>query len=121
MHIVHLEDESPLREILRVALVAAVPDANLIQFINSDEMVAYVEQHKDDIDLYILDIRVPGKLDGVGVAYKIRELGGEGVIAITSAYNGPNKAQLQELDCQWFPKPWHIMDVLEKLIPSIRK
>jgi len=119
MHIVHLEDESPLREILRVALMAAVPNANLQQFIDSDKAVAYIEAHTQDIDLYILDIRVPGSLDGVEVAHKIRELGAPGVIAITSAYRAPDKKELETLNCEWFAKPWHIMEVLDKLLPLI--
>jgi len=120
MHIVHLEDESPLREILRVALVAAVPDANLQQFIDSDKAVAYIEQNAQDIDLFILDIRVPGSMDGLEVAHKIREINAPGVVAITSAYRAPSKTDLEELDCKWFAKPWHIMEVLDKLLPLIR-
>ena len=120
MHIVHLEDESPLREILRVALVAAVPDANLQQFINSDDAINYIKKHVNNIDLYILDIRVPGSMDGMDVAKEIRNLGASGVIAITSAYRAPDKQVLQELKCEWFAKPWHIMEVLENLLPLIR-
>jgi len=119
MHIVHLEDESPLREILRVALIAAVPNANLKQFIDSDEAVAYIEANAEDIDLYILDIRVPGSMNGVEVAHKIREFGAPGVIAITSAYRAPDKSELDALKCEWFAKPWHIMEVLDKLLPLI--
>jgi DNA-binding response OmpR family regulator len=121
MHVLHLEDDGPLREIMKVALVAALPNINLKQFINSDEAVKYTEQHCQDIDLYILDIRVPGSLDGIGVARKVRELKCNGVIAITSAYRAPDNELLKELKCEWFAKPWHIMEVLDKLIPLIRK
>jgi len=120
MHIVHLEDESPLREILRVALVAAVPDANLQQFINSDKAMAYVDEHMDDIDLYILDIRVPGSMDGMEFARKLRERKAKGIVAVTSAYRAPDRTELDILKLEWFAKPWHIMEVLDKLLPMIR-
>jgi DNA-binding response OmpR family regulator len=120
MHIVHLEDESPLREILRVALVAAVPDANLQQFINSDKAMAYVDEHMDEIDLYILDIRVPGSMDGMEFARKLRERQAKGIVAVTSAYRAPDRTELDTLKLEWFAKPWHIMEVLDKLLPMIR-
>jgi len=120
MHVLHLEDESPLREILKVALLAAVPSVNLQQFVSSDDAVTYIEENKQKIDLYILDIRVPGSMDGLEVAYKIREVGGPGVIAMTSAYRAPGKDVLEQLNAQWFAKPWHIMEVMDKLLPMIK-
>lgn len=120
MHILHLEDESPLREILRVALIAAVPDVNLRQFADSDEAMAYVQEHRDEIDLYILDIRVPGSMNGDDFARKLREMDIDSVIALTSAYRAPQRDVLQELDLKWFAKPWHIMELLENLLPMIR-
>lgn len=119
MHVLHLEDESPLREILKVALLAAVPTVNLQQYINSDEAVSYIEKNIKDIDLFILDIRVPGSMDGLEVAHKIRELGCPGVIAMTSAYRAPGREVLEELNAEWFAKPWHIMEVMDKLLPLI--
>lgn len=121
MNILHLEDESPLREILRVALIAAVPEANLQQFINSDKALEYAEKHLDEIDLYILDIRVPGSLDGLEFAKEMRNRGAPGIIAMTSAYSAPKKEQLESFKLEWFAKPWHIMEVLDKLLPRIKR
>ncbi len=120
MHILQLEDDNPLREIMKVALVAVMPTVNLKQFENSDDAVKYIEEHVKDIDLFLLDIRVPGSMDGVAVAQKIRELGCEGMIAITSAYRRPDRKKLAELNCQWLAKPWHVMDVIDKLLPQLR-
>ncbi|GAB4516123.1 MAG: hypothetical protein OHK0046_20840 [Anaerolineae bacterium] len=119
MHVLQLEDDNPLREIMKVALVAMRPDIVLKQFVNSDDALAYITEHVHDIDLFILDIRVPGSMDGVTVAQKIRELGCPGIIAITSAYRRPDRKRLAELDCQWLAKPWHVMEVMDKLLPKI--
>jgi len=116
MHIVHLEDDGPLREILAAALKAVEPSCELHQFKNSDETVTYVEQNTQKVDLFILDIRVPGSMDGLQVAQKIRELKCSGVIVITSAFRVPSRDLLDKLSCEWFPKPWHIMETTQRLL-----
>ena len=121
MNILHLEDDSPLREILRVALIAAVPEANLQQFINSDKALEYAEQHMGEIDLFILDIRVPGSMSGLEFAKELRSRGAPGIITMTSAYSAPKKEQLETLNLEWFAKPWHITEVLDKLLPRIKR
>jgi DNA-binding response OmpR family regulator len=121
MHILHLEDDGPLREILKVALQSADPKLELHQFASSDEALDYIEANKDQIDLFILDIRVPGKLDGVGIAQKIRELKCRGAIVVTSAYRAPNRDLLSSLNIEWMPKPWHILDAAKKLLPLAKQ
>jgi DNA-binding response OmpR family regulator len=120
MHIVHLEDESPMREILRVALMAASPGVNLQQFASSDAAMEYAEQHLNDVDLFILDIRVPGKMNGLEFGKALRDQHSDSIIAITSAYRAPSKAELESYKLEWLAKPWHLMDVLDKLLPMIR-
>ncbi len=124
LHIVHLEDDGPLRDILRVSLTHISPDVRMHQFVDSDSTVLHIKENLQAIDLFILDIRVPGKLDGLGVAQKIRDLGATSPIVLTSAYRKPDSEQLQTLKCEWFPKPWHILetsDILVKLARSDRK
>jgi hypothetical protein len=40
----------------------------------------------------------------------------DAVIVITSAYRQPERTLLAALDCQWFPKPWHIMETSQKIV-----
>jgi len=63
----------------------------------------------------VLDIRVPGSLNGMQVAQKIRDLKCAGTIVVTSAYRPPDRDLLATLSCEWFPKPWHLMDTTRKL------
>lgn len=121
MEFLHLEDHEPLREVLKVALMAADPSLKIIQFEDSDSAVAYIEQHKNEIDLFILDIRVPGALDGIEVAQKIRALGCEGAIVLTSAYGRPEQDFLNTYRCVWMAKPWHLVDSARKLFPLATK
>jgi DNA-binding response OmpR family regulator len=115
MRILHLEDERPLREIIKAAINALEPESELVEFSNSDNALAFIEQQGQTVDLFILDIRIPGNLDGMGVARKIRDLGYKGVIVVTSAYTKPNPSLLTELNCRWNPKPWHVMEIHETI------
>ena len=115
MHIVHLEDTKPLRDIFLATMTALRPGCKVEQFINSDDTIKYVEEHIDDIDIFLLDMRVPGSVNGLGVAEKIKELQGSGLIAMTSGYMPPSKEQLAALDACWYKKPWQIEDLQDML------
>lgn len=116
LHILHLEDDGPLRDVLKVALQLRDPECQVHQFIGSDDALSYIERNIGDIDLYVLDIRVPGKFNGVEVAQRIREMKSDAVIVITSAYRQPERTLLESLDCQWYPKPWHIMETSQHIV-----
>jgi DNA-binding response OmpR family regulator len=116
MHVVHVEDERPLRDILKIALQATEPRINLCQFISGDEAMPYVQQHMHSIDLYILDIRLPGTMSGLDIAHKIRALKCPGYVVLTSAYSPPEDSLLLALRCEYYPKPWHLLDLTQKLL-----
>jgi DNA-binding response OmpR family regulator len=116
MRVLHLEDEAPLRDILKVALNASAPEMDVVQFISSDDAVRYIEQHTNDIAVFVLDIRVPGKVDGLGVARRIRDLHCDAPIVLTSAYQKPARELLTSLACEWMAKPWYLVEMPKKLM-----
>jgi CheY-like chemotaxis protein len=116
MKILHLEDDGPLREILAAALKATAPTCEIHQFINSDEALRYATENAQGVDLFILDVRVPGSMNGLQVAEKLRAIHCPGTIVITSAYRAPDEAVLRKLSCEWYPKPWHIFEATNKLV-----
>jgi DNA-binding LytR/AlgR family response regulator len=105
LNVLHLEDEEALRDIVRTTITLLEPSSHLWQFVDSDAAVQFIDQEGQKIDLFLLDVRVPGAVDGVGVARKAREIGCNGLIAFTSAYQAPDPKQLQSLDYLWLPKP----------------
>ena len=105
LHVLHLEDEWSLAEIVRTTIALLEPTCQLHQCIDSDRAVEYTAEHLQDLDLLLLDVRVPGSLDGIGVAQRVRELGYKRAIAVTSAFQPPNRALLDELHCAWLSKP----------------
>lgn len=117
IEILHLEDEGPLCEILAAAIENVAPGVKLHQFANSDYALTFLQEHITTIDLFILDIRVPGEIDGLELATKVRELGSTRPIIVTSAYIKPQRAKLETIGAQWMAKPWHILELTEKIIP----
>ncbi|MEP7284292.1 MAG: response regulator [Chloroflexota bacterium] len=115
-HILHVEDESQLRNIFAVVLRATAPGVNLVQLRTGDEALNYIEDNKTSIDLFVLDIRLPGSMDGLQVAHKIREWECPGFIIITSAYTPPKVEVLTELRAEYLPKPWHIRHLVNNLL-----
>jgi DNA-binding response OmpR family regulator len=121
MRILHLEDDGPLREILAAALKATAPTCEILQFMNSDDALRYATENAQEVDLFILDVRVPGSMNGLQVAEKLRAIDCPGVIVITSAYRAPDEALLRRLDCEWYPKPWHLFEATTKLMAMAQR
>jgi DNA-binding LytR/AlgR family response regulator len=121
LHIVHLEDERSLREATRIVLKELEPDVDLRQFEDSDSALDYIEQHASTIDLYLLDIRVPGSRDGLQIAEKIVELDTTGAIVFTSAYDSPKREVLDKLNAQYLRKPYGIEPTAKMLLEIARQ
>jgi response regulator of citrate/malate metabolism len=115
MNIVHVEDEKPLKEILKTTLSAFDPHVQITQFTTADDALIYIEQNVKTIDLFILDIRLPGTLNGVQLAEKIRKLDCPGHMVITSAFSRPSAETLTNLRCEYYRKPWHLVELMQKL------
>ena len=116
IHIVHIEDDRMLRDILRISFQTADPEVQLKQYTTGDEAMPYIEQYGQTIDLFIVDMRLPGTLNGLQIAQKIRELGYPGHLVLTSAYSSPSPEWLMSLSAEYLPKPWHILDLTRKLL-----
>jgi CheY-like chemotaxis protein len=121
MRILHLEDDGPLREILAAALKATAPTCEILQFMNSDDALRYATENAQGVDLFILDVRVPGSMNGLQVAERLRAIHCPGVIVITSAYRAPDEALLRKLSCEWYPKPWHLFEATTKLMTMAQR
>jgi DNA-binding response OmpR family regulator len=114
LFIMYLEDDISLSETLKDLLIALNPDVEVTQFTNGDDAAKYVQNNCDDIRLFLLDVRVPGSVDGIGVARKIREVGCEGDIVFMSAFPQPDPSVLsRDLKFRWLNKPWNIEDIME--------
>ncbi len=121
MLILHLEDETPLRDMLLLALQTLEPAIEVRQFQTPEQALAYIQRALHQIDLFLLDIQLQASMDGIEVAQKIRDLGSNVPIILTSAYGVPSQNVLSLLNCDWIPKPWSLSKVTGKIIPIVRE
>jgi DNA-binding response OmpR family regulator len=116
IHAVHVEDDKPLKDILKYAFQATSRQFRLLQFTTGDAAIPYIQDNMSIIALVVIDIRLPGTLNGIQIAEKIRELGCQAHIILTSAYERPKLELLERLRCEYYPKPWHLADIVQKLL-----
>jgi len=121
LNIVHLEDEFDLLEGMRFVLEEIEPDAQVRQFAKSDTILDYIDAHCHEIALFILDIRVPGPINGLDVARHIRKIGCHAVIIVTSAYEPPSAQVIHDLNIHYFRKPWDLPDTILKMLALAKK
>ncbi len=105
LHVLHLEDEWSLAQIVRTTIALVEPGCVLEQCADADRALTYASEHMHELDLLLLDVRVPGAIDGIGVAQRMRELGYARAIVLMSAFQPPNRALLEQLRCTWLAKP----------------
>ncbi len=116
MQIVHIENDRLLHDILRMSLELMDSKITLKQFYSGDEAFPYINQHHAEVDLFLLDIRLPGTLNGLEIAQQLRDHDVKGNIVLTSAFTSPGSEVLTRLKAQYYPKPWHILDITPKLL-----
>ncbi|MEQ8676774.1 MAG: response regulator [Aggregatilineales bacterium] len=115
-----LEDESPLREIFRVTIGLLTKDIQVYEFSASESALTHVKENWADINLYVLDIRVPGRLNGFELAKEIRHIDPETPIIMTSAFVKPTQKELETYNLIWMDKPWHLTGIPETILPLIK-
>lgn len=115
LHVVNIEDDHDLQTLLGIAFKETDQNLNLQQFVNGDYAIPYIMQHGGSIDLFVIDIMLPGKYNGIQIAQFIRSLGCPGHIALTSAFAEPPRDLLNSIRAEFFLKPMHILDIIPKL------
>lgn len=115
-HIVFLEDDRHLYNILKVAFQSVKPSLKLVQFAEGEHLLRYVTQPPQPVDVILLDIRVPGKLNGLQVAQALHKASYPAVVILTSAYAVPDNRLLTQLNCTFIPKPWNLPQLIRQLL-----
>lgn len=115
-HVLCMENDLTLREILTSTLVETEPEINLQHFTHGNEALAFIKHCGQTIDLFILDTHLFGDLNGLEIAQKIRHLGCPGHIILTSGTSAPPEELLKALQCEFLPKPLHILDIPSRLV-----
>ena len=106
-----IEDEDDLRTLLEEYL----KDNGLFvtSFGSADKALPFWEQHAGEIDLVLTDMRMPGTIDGIGLAKEIRKhVGHQPCIVMISGFEPPPRAMLQQLGItEFISKPFRISEL----------
>jgi DNA-binding NtrC family response regulator len=102
-----VEDDADLRE-LGAALLEET-GLRVAECVDAEEAMAVLAREGDNVALVFADIRLPGLLDGVDLAKRIKALWPHISIVVTSGF-GPEQALPQNVI--YLPKPWLALDVL---------
>jgi CheY-like chemotaxis protein len=108
--------------IIRVAIVEHLQDCGYHVFgvSNAAEAIAVLERDEVHIDLVFTDVRMPGNMDGWGLAAWVREHHPEKAVIITSS----DQRQVAEKLCLELPflqKPYDFDDVAARIAAFTRK
>ena len=115
IHVVQIDGDRHSRTLLKSIFRVAEPGINLRQFATADDALAYIEHQGKIVDLFIIDIPLSGKMNGIQCAQAVRDLECPGFIVLTSAYAAPSYEMLVSLQSEFCAKPWHILTLARQL------
>lgn len=106
-----IEDEDDLRSLLEEYLHDN--GLSVASFGSADKALPYWESHANEIDLVLTDIRMPGTIDGIGLAKAIRgRKGHQPSIVMISGFEAPPHKMLEQLGItEFISKPFRISEL----------
>lgn len=110
-----LEDE----DLIRLLLTTVLEDAGfeVKAFATADQGVQYLEEHSNEVNMVVSDIRMPGHLDGYDLSLLASKRWPALPILLTSGYSGRDL----ELgpNVQFLAKPWTNERLLRQINTSL--
>ena len=104
-----VEDDPDLR-VLAAALLEE-SELSVVECESAEEAMSVLVRDGDDVALVFADIRLPGLLDGVDIARRVKMLWPHITMIVTSGYAEVRPQALPE-GVTYLPKPWLALDVL---------
>jgi DNA-binding NtrC family response regulator len=115
-----VEDEM----LVRMALADYLKDCGfgVIEAANADEAVAMIAEPTVSVDLVFTDVRMPGTMDGFGLANWLREHRKNLPVILTSGDVGPKNIDQKVLPGEaFFPKPYRLENVAAKIAQTLAR
>lgn len=104
-----VEDDPSLRALASALLEET--DLQVMECEDAEQAFAALCKHGDDIALIFADVRLPGLLDGVDLAQRVKLLWPKIRMVVTTGYPGERLNALPD-NVVFMPKPWLALDVL---------
>jgi DNA-binding NtrC family response regulator len=104
-----VEDDPILRELAAALLEES--DLRVVECEDAEQAMSALVRDGDDVALVFADIRLPGMLDGIDLARRVKVLWPQITMVVTSGYADTKPEALPE-SVTFLPKPWLALDVL---------
>jgi len=104
-----VEDDPDLRE-LGAALLEET-ELRVVECEDAEQALAVLACEGENVALVFADIRLPGLLDGVDLARRIKAVWPHIAMIVTSGYS-PHRPEALPDNIIYMPKPWLALDVL---------
>src|ERR1051325_2091598 len=106
-----VEDDPIVRELAAALLEES--DLRVVECEDAEEALAALCKHGEEIALIFADVRLPGLLDGVDLALRVKVLWPRITMLVTTRYPGDRMQALPD-NAVYMPKPWLPLDVLRQ-------
>ena len=104
-----VEDDPDLR-VLAAALLEE-SDLRVVECEDAEQAFGVLAREGEDVAMLFTDIRLPGLLDGVDLARRVKAVWPHVSIVITSG-NAARRPEMLPENVVYLPKPWLALDVL---------
>jgi CheY-like chemotaxis protein len=102
-----VEDDPHLREL--AAALLEETDLRVMECESAEEAFSILCRDGDDVAMIFVDIRLPGVLDGMDLARRVRALWPEASVVVTSGFSPEGEMPDNVV---YMPKPWLALNVL---------
>jgi DNA-binding NtrC family response regulator len=104
-----VEDDADLREL--GAAVLEETDLRVVECGDAEEAMSIMAREGENVALVFADVRLPGVLDGVDLARRVKALWPHVSMVVTSGFGARRPEKLPDT-VAYMPKPWLALDVL---------
>jgi CheY-like chemotaxis protein len=104
-----VEDDPIIREL--AAALLEETEMRVVECEDAEEAFAILLRNGDEVALIFADIRLPGLLDGVDLAQRVKVMWPRIAVVVTTGYPGDRVDALPD-NVVYLPKPWLALDVL---------
>jgi len=122
-HILVVDDDPNIRELIEEYLteegfhVSLAADGEAMR----QEMLKAAENDRENIDLIILDVRLPGT-DGLSLATEVRKTSDAGIIMLSQKAELVDRVAGLEVGADdYLPKPFHLRELLARIHSVLRR
>jgi DNA-binding NtrC family response regulator len=102
-----VEDDPDLREL--AAALLEETELRVMECEDAEQAFSILSREGDDVAMIFADIRLPGALDGMDLARRVRALWPQASVVVTSGYSPQGEIPDNVV---YMPKPWLALNVL---------